>query len=495
MRKASLLLSLLLTATALAQSNVAYRVGTGIQLVPTATTPSHAPGSGTIKIDSTNSNALTYVKPDGTSSVIGSGGGGYLTIKDEGSSLTARTVLNFTGAGVTCTDNAGASRTDCSIPGTINDLPTIYAAGSSQSNVTVGYNSTVLGYRFWDNATPIPGNLFEIASSGGTTKYFTSTTEGVALQSAAYTSGSHAPILKISTTSHTGLAAGTPLQLFFVGGIGSTHQYTGGAWANYLAEAEIQTISTISATSATSISDYYTLKLTGAAAPGTNMTLTNRWVLGTTGGPVLFDRDFAGPTNVGVLVQSRATASLGTQQPSPGLQISGNGWDTGASASRQADFSIVTNPVQGNPLTATLDIYSQINAGGWSSSLFSLSAAKLTMSVPIYGSLGSTTIAPSWTSVTYQNSYVDYGLGGYAGSAYYKDANGIVHVRVAAKSGTATAAIFTLPAGYRPGGTRVVTAAVDGTFHNVTVSTAGVVQTDVGGNTFALCFIDFPAEN
>jgi hypothetical protein len=37
------------------------------------------------------------------------------TVQDEGLDLTARATLNLTGAGVTCTDNAGQSRTDCSV--------------------------------------------------------------------------------------------------------------------------------------------------------------------------------------------------------------------------------------------------------------------------------------------------------------------------------------------------------------------------------------------
>lgn len=41
----------------------------------------------------------------------------YQTIQDEAVALVQRTVVNFTGAGVTCVDNAGAARTDCSIPG------------------------------------------------------------------------------------------------------------------------------------------------------------------------------------------------------------------------------------------------------------------------------------------------------------------------------------------------------------------------------------------
>jgi hypothetical protein len=39
----------------------------------------------------------------------------YQTIQDEGGSLTQRGTINFTGSGVTCSDNSGQSRTDCTI--------------------------------------------------------------------------------------------------------------------------------------------------------------------------------------------------------------------------------------------------------------------------------------------------------------------------------------------------------------------------------------------
>lgn len=41
----------------------------------------------------------------------------YQTVQDEGTPLTQRNTINFTGAGVTCTDDAGNSTTDCDIPG------------------------------------------------------------------------------------------------------------------------------------------------------------------------------------------------------------------------------------------------------------------------------------------------------------------------------------------------------------------------------------------
>jgi hypothetical protein len=66
-----------------------------------------------------------YVKQSGTRgtptntgwAALGASGSGVTTIADEGSNLTARATVNFTGAGVSCADNAGATRTDCTISG------------------------------------------------------------------------------------------------------------------------------------------------------------------------------------------------------------------------------------------------------------------------------------------------------------------------------------------------------------------------------------------
>lgn len=49
--------------------------------------------------------------------VSGGGGGGGHIVQDEGSALTQRASLNFTGAGVTATDNSANNRTNITIPG------------------------------------------------------------------------------------------------------------------------------------------------------------------------------------------------------------------------------------------------------------------------------------------------------------------------------------------------------------------------------------------
>lgn len=56
----------------------------------------------------------------------------YQTVQNSGSSLAQEPTLNFAGAGVTCVDNAGASRTDCSITG---------GASAAFSAITSGTNT------------------------------------------------------------------------------------------------------------------------------------------------------------------------------------------------------------------------------------------------------------------------------------------------------------------------------------------------------------------
>jgi hypothetical protein len=57
---------------------------------------------------------VTYQDSDGTIDVEVTGGGGH-TIQEEGSSLTARTKLNFVGRAVTATDDSGNDQTDVTI--------------------------------------------------------------------------------------------------------------------------------------------------------------------------------------------------------------------------------------------------------------------------------------------------------------------------------------------------------------------------------------------
>lgn len=71
----------------------------------------------------------------GTFHVTGGGTTGYDTVQEEGSDLTQRTKLNFIGAGMSCADDAGNTRTNCTlvaIPSTSAD----YITGSAQSSLS-----------------------------------------------------------------------------------------------------------------------------------------------------------------------------------------------------------------------------------------------------------------------------------------------------------------------------------------------------------------------
>jgi hypothetical protein len=63
-------------------------------------------------------------------------GSGYATVQDEGSGLTQRATINFIGAGVTCADNVGSTRTECTIPG--GSTP-----GLTSAHIFVGNGSNV----------------------------------------------------------------------------------------------------------------------------------------------------------------------------------------------------------------------------------------------------------------------------------------------------------------------------------------------------------------
>lgn len=117
-----------------------------------------------------------------------------------------------------------------------------------------------------------------------------------------------------------------------------------------------------------------------------------------------------------------------------------------------------------------------------------------TTSTAIASTIGATTMSTPYTAVTYTNSYVDYGSG-FQASGYYKDACGIVHVVINAKSGTAAASVCTLPAGYRPVANNLVCADVDGAIGYVKFASDGTVTPIAGGNTAVCCIVQFPGVN
>lgn len=111
---------------------------------------------GTISLAWASQNAnLVLASPNGAPGILSmrqlvaadcptcGGGSGYLTIKDETTAQTQRTILTFLGAGVTCVDNAGNTATECTIPsggGAPTDVDYLVgtASGGLSAEIVVG---------------------------------------------------------------------------------------------------------------------------------------------------------------------------------------------------------------------------------------------------------------------------------------------------------------------------------------------------------------------
>ncbi len=111
------------------------------------------------------------------------------------------------------------------------------------------------------------------------------------------------------------------------------------------------------------------------AAPALNQAIVPTWTgahlwNGVTG---TFRRDAIGVTSTnGLILENTTAAAAGAQQRSPGIQLTGQGWKTNATATSQTvDWRIDNLPVQGaaNP-TSTLVVGSQVNGAGFVDKLY-----------------------------------------------------------------------------------------------------------------------------
>ena len=119
-------------------------VGTGVNATAAKVLPSCSNATNS-KLLFDNSTQTFSCGTDQTSA-----GGGYATIQDEAAGLTARTIVNFTGAGVSCVDNAGATRTDCTIAGGSGSANVVEASIDFTDS---GFFSVVITGQTWVTAT------------------------------------------------------------------------------------------------------------------------------------------------------------------------------------------------------------------------------------------------------------------------------------------------------------------------------------------------------
>lgn len=535
MKRLSLLAVLLLPALVEAQ---AFRVGTGVAIKPKASRPTTPTGNGTIWADSTAGNVLKYTTPAGSTSTI-SGGGGASTgnwtfasdaADDSGANIMTIGATTATGvtlsrsagtitlagnttvaAGKNITAAAGAGAFDLSAASGVFKTPTGASTFGGSSNTfsasikpsvdntidlgdathrfqTVFANyvntSTVLSLGSTGNATytySAAGYPVNIMPGGNVVGAFYEA--GTQLSSVVQTSGANTGLL-VTGAAHTGQTASTEVpDVDFA--LNRTLQHATGAITTQ--RAVLVRAPTYSFVGASTISDAATVAVTGAPAAGANGTITRSWSLWTQDGAVLHERDDIGATvgTLGLLVQNRTAATSGNQKYSPTLALEGQGWKTNATAASQSvRYELQTIPIQGAAApTGELRISESIN-GGAETTLLQIGSSAITASVPIKPSFTTTTVAPSWSTVSYTNSWVDYS--GSATTRYTKDAQGIVTLEVKMKTGTNGLVAFTLPAGYRPsqvvsvvgqtlaGAISTGDLAADGTYTPTVSSTSGV---------------------
>jgi hypothetical protein len=159
----------------------------------TASQPAYTDITGTPTLAATLANAahkwlnsynavtglFTQTQPD-YSDLTGTPTLEYQTVQDEGTPLTQRTAINFTGAGVSCADNAGASRTDCTISG---------GGGAGSGTVTNTAGNLTAGQIVVGNGTSDikVGDLSGDCTTAGSTATTCTKTNGVAFAASATT--------------------------------------------------------------------------------------------------------------------------------------------------------------------------------------------------------------------------------------------------------------------------------------------------------------------
>jgi len=126
----------------------------GIQMVPRATAPTKRTANGSLYIDSADSNALHYVKPDGTDAAVGGGGGGITASSTD--TLTNKTI---SGSSNTLSNIGNASLVNS---GFTLAVPGIFSGGGTTSlggtlTLTLnsqGANTFFMGPSSGGSATP-----------------------------------------------------------------------------------------------------------------------------------------------------------------------------------------------------------------------------------------------------------------------------------------------------------------------------------------------------
>ena len=344
----------------LALMSAHFKGGSRVRIYPVTSNPFSSGEMGTW-IDSSASNALKFFNGT-TNTTLGAGGGG-------------------------------------------GTLATTYSAGASQTDSTIGLDSTRLGLRFRDNATPITGDLTAWQNSGGTVTMLGVRRTGISVSSTVETSGTVLPVVRITPAAHTGMTASTEYSILDESG-SVTHQFATGAISSQRFHKLFQ--HTIAFVGASVVTDAANLWLQGAPSAGTNATITNPWSLWVGSGDNLFERNTVGTTigTTSLTIAQRDPATLGVQKYSPMLRQLGSSWETtgGSSQTVEVGSQLVTR--QATSASGDLVYYKRINGGSWTQT-----------EVNGNGFQGMTDQSALGAASTSSTTYVDVGNGSSTGFA------------------------------------------------------------------------------
>jgi hypothetical protein len=131
----------------------------------------------------------------------------YNLIENASSPLTQRSVLNFTGTGVSCADNSGAKRTDCTINGT--GVENYAQSFSSQTSVILTHNlgTTSVLTQCFDSSTPpnqiIPANIANTDSNDVTVTFSVAQSGSCIVNGAAAGTATSVPFSGLTSSTNT----------------------------------------------------------------------------------------------------------------------------------------------------------------------------------------------------------------------------------------------------------------------------------------------------
>ncbi len=182
-------------------------------------------------------------------------------------------------------------------------LATTYTNGASQTDSTMTLDSTRLGVRIKDAASPISGNLFTVHNNADNLNYFAVAKTGAVIASAVSTSGSPGQMLIVTPGAHTGMTAGTEQQAIVLYPV--TQQWATGAITTqrYVTLGQ-QTLAFVGASTVTNAA---TVAIVGAPIAGTNATITNAYALWVQAGKTQLDGNLGVAANWTLTGASSAT--------------------------------------------------------------------------------------------------------------------------------------------------------------------------------------------